>query len=503
MNAARFVSPFRRIQWKLTISYTLVTTGVIFTLFLLLVLFAFGLLLTTPRLVTGALFTAMRTATLEPATYLTRTPPDQTGLQTWLDGALQGEQFVFRSANGSTQGTFTNVHEVIIVDAAGLIVAREPPSGINEPLAQEELSSPAQTAVQQALRGRIDPETVTVIDEMTGDLLMAYPIFNAQNEVVGALILLMSNPQTQGDFFSWGTIWQLLPFFFIIFIPAAFMGAIFGFVASRGFTRRLHALAQATEAWRRGDFTPRVHDASGDEIGQLARQLNEMAEQLQWLLQTRMELASLEERNRLARDLHDSVKQQIFATTMQLAAANALMNSQPQEAWPHLVEAEKLARQAQQELTGLIQELRPAALAGKGLAEALQAYVADWSRQTTIPAAVRTWGERPLPLEIEQSLFRVAQEALANVARHSQAHRVDLHLAWQDNQVTLTVKDNGRGFQPEAPAGGLGLQSMKERVAARHGRFTVRSQPGQGTTVSAIIPFSPGDTVSLASEEFI
>jgi signal transduction histidine kinase len=115
-----------------------------------------------------------------------------------------------------------------------------------------------------------------------------------------------------------------------------------------------------------------VHDPSGDELGQLARRLNGMAEQVQNLLAVRQELAVIEERHRLARDLHDSVKQQIFAMAMQVAAARTLMDNNSDAARVRLTEAERLVKQAQQELTALIRELRPAALGDKGLVVALR-----------------------------------------------------------------------------------------------------------------------------------
>jgi NarL family two-component system sensor histidine kinase LiaS len=151
-----------------------------------------------------------------------------------------------------------------------------------------------------------------------------------------------------------------------------------------------------------------------------------------------------------------------------------------------LAEAEQLVRQAQQELTTLIQELRPAALESKGLATALRDYVADWSRQSNISVEVRVQGERSLPLVVEQTLFRVAQEALANVARHGEAATARVYLVWDGNGVTLTVSDDGQGFNMAAMNGkGMGLQSMRERVEALGGRLAVDSKPKVGTEVTA------------------
>jgi NarL family two-component system sensor histidine kinase LiaS len=263
---------------------------------------------------------------------------------------------------------------------------------------------------------------------------------------------------------------------------------IFGFLTAWGMTRRLQRLARAAQAWSRGDFSVAVKDRSKDEIGQLSRELNNMAAQLEGLIQARQELATLETRNRFARDLHDSVKQQVFATSFQIAAARALIED-TSSAEAHLTQAEELARQAQRELNVLIGELRPPALEGKGLLSALRDYVEDWSRRAEIPAEVHVRGEREVPLEVEQAVFRVAQEALANVAKHSGAGSVEVDLIYTSDSLTLRVADDGRGFDPaKNPGEGFGLQSMHERLEKLGGRVEVESAPGKGTRVTCVCP---------------
>jgi NarL family two-component system sensor histidine kinase LiaS len=216
-----------------------------------------------------------------------------------------------------------------------------------------------------------------------------------------------------------------------------------------------------------------------------------MAAQLENLLQTRGELATLEARNRFARDLHDSVKQQVFATSLQIAAARALIERDTAAAEDHLSQADELVRQAQKELNILISEMRPAALEGKGLASALREYVARWSQGAEIPADLRVQGERETPLEVEQALFRVAQEALANVARHSGAEHAEVDLIYTASTVTLRVADDGRGFDPaQSPGGGFGLQSMRERLVRLGGHINVESAPGKGTRVTCVCPLN-------------
>jgi NarL family two-component system sensor histidine kinase LiaS len=280
-------------------------------------------------------------------------------------------------------------------------------------------------------------------------------------------------------------------------VPAALLGMIFGFLTAWGMTRRLQRLARAARAWSQGDFSVAVKDRSKDEIGQLSRELNDMAAQLESLMQTRGELATLEARNRFARDLHDSVKQQVFATSFQVAAARALIESDSQAAESHLAQADELVRQAQKELNVLIGEMRPAALEGKGLAGALRAYVRGWSQSAEIPAEVHVRGEREAPLQVEQALFRVVQEALANVARHSGAKRAEVDLIYTANTLTLRVSDDGRGFDPADDRDqGFGLQSMRERMEGLGGRVSVESAPGRGNRVTRL----PAGTIQGTAE---
>jgi NarL family two-component system sensor histidine kinase LiaS len=254
--------------------------------------------------------------------------------------------------------------------------------------------------------------------------------------------------------------------------------------------QRLDQLAEASLAWSEGDFTVRVDDPSGDELGQLAQRLNEMSQQLQGLLETRRELAVVEERNRLARDLHDSAKQQAFAAAAQISAARKLLSDNPEAAETHIKEAERLTLALRQELTSLIQQLRPAALEGKGLAAALSEYSREWSRQNGISAEVRVQRQRSLPLEIEQTVFRIVQEALANIARHSKAKQVEIELIYTRDSVSCSINDDGVGFDPKTGEKGFGLRSMSERAEGLGGNLMIKSDQGEGTSISVNFPIN-------------
>lgn len=214
-----------------------------------------------------------------------------------------------------------------------------------------------------------------------------------------------------------------------------------------------------------------------DELRVAHHQLEVYAEQIQ-------EMAIVEERNRLARELHDSVKQQAFAVSAQLAAARTKLGQHPGDAEEHLLAAETLMDEIRRELAQLIHELRPVALQDRGLAPALRDWSAEWSRSSGIPVEISVQGERGLPLEVEKALFRIVQEALSNISRHSRANNASVHLRYSPTGVLMCIRDNGQGFDANLPGDGIGLRSMRERAESlSDGRFTLRSIPGSGTEI--------------------
>src|SRR5438045_6779115 len=171
---------------------------------------------------------------------------------------------------------------------------------------------------------------------------------------------------------------------------------------------------------------------------------------------------------------------------MQIGATKVLLKRDVDAAEGRLNDAEKLVRQTQQELTSLIRELRPVALEGKGLAAALRELATEWTQQSGIVANLRVEGSQTLPLSVEEALYRVAQEALANVARHSKATLVQMLLTTTGDAVTLSVIDNGQGFDTTRQGRlGVGLLSMQERMKALGGDVRVESTPGKGVRVVA------------------
>ncbi|HRV96439.1 MAG TPA: histidine kinase, partial [Anaerolineae bacterium] len=409
----RVASYFHRLQWKLTFAYTLFTAGTI----LILAVVALALLWYLnfqSNLYPNAIADAMSKGVPPLADFLEQDPPDQAGLQRWLDDAIAANYLIINvpkdetgnDAETQVPGLFGEVELAAIVDANGkvLAVSADEAIALNEAL-HGHLSPQAATVFEAALRGESDLTQLATRGD--GSLTAAVPILGHDNQVVGAMLFTThAFPISESEFLQKVLQQMILPFAGIMLVVGVVVGALFGFLIARGLTRRLRNLSEAADAWSEGNFQVLAQDNAGDELSRLAGHLNHMAIQLQNLLQTRQELAGLEERNRLARELHDSVKQQVFATAMQVGAAKALIDRQPDQVKPHLQEAEQLVREAQQELTTLILELRPAALEGQGLAKALNHYVADWSRQTKVKADIRISGERLLPLPTEQTLFR-------------------------------------------------------------------------------------------------
>jgi len=217
------------------------------------------------------------------------------------------------------------------------------------------------------------------------------------------------------------------------------------------------------------------------------------------LFEQTKDLAVMEERNRLARDLHDSAKQKAFAALAQLGTARGRLKNNGNGngngngndhngATIHLDEAENLVSDVIQELTFLVQEIYPIALQEKGLPTTLREYVYEWENRNDIKISFTMQNERRLPLGLEQAIYRVAQESLANIARHSHANKVNMSLMYNGSTMQLSVADDGCGFDLELKGRGLGLRSIRERISSVHGTMQIQSAPGQGTRLFVTVP---------------
>ncbi|WP_106399141.1 sensor histidine kinase [Actinocorallia populi] len=214
--------------------------------------------------------------------------------------------------------------------------------------------------------------------------------------------------------------------------------------------------------------------------------------QAQLLVQAR-EAGVLDERQRMAAEIHDTLAQGLTGIITQLQAA-ARAETDPAARRRHLDTATRLARESLAEARRSVHAVVPGELETASLPEALAELTDGWSEQNSVRAEFTATGpERPLHPEIEATLLRIAQEALTNIAKHAGASRVGITLSYIDDVVSLDVRDDGTGFDPSRSpdGGGFGLTSMRSRVARLAGTFELESEPGSGTAVSAIVPAVP------------
>jgi len=198
------------------------------------------------------------------------------------------------------------------------------------------------------------------------------------------------------------------------------------------------------------------------------------------------QLAVVKERERIARDLHDSVTQTLYSLSLYVdATQKALKGDKTDKAQKHVHELRKLAREAMLDMRLLIFELHPPILQKEGLAVALRTRLEAVESRSGIRTEYQVVNERRLPLAIEAELYHIAQEALTNVVRHSQADRVNVTLYYGMNRFKMKVQDDGVGFDVEKvdDGGGMGIRGIKERVQRMNGRLYVESTPQKGTII--------------------
>ena len=330
----------------------------------------------------------------------------------------------------------------------------------------------------------------------------------------------MLNTEMQDMIQSATTSQQLLLGLLIIVASVSILAAI---VTTVNLTRPLGQLSTVAKSITAGDLGLRAHFARQDEIGQLATAFNQMTDSLHKSLETeraaneRIRLqalqlsrqmqtsAILQERQRIACELHDSVKQQLFSISLSAGAALNFWDSDPDAARCYVDHAKQASRDAQAEMKNLLQELAPAPLQEHRLQEALHQYLLQVCETHRLPLTWSTSGTNDLSVAQEHALFRAAQEALANVIRHSKATAVTVSLKFDcyssPKEVTLTVEDNGQGFAPDREMpGSSGLALMRTRLARVGGTAQVKSVLGRGTTVTLSICFVAPPLLELVTE---
>jgi signal transduction histidine kinase len=225
------------------------------------------------------------------------------------------------------------------------------------------------------------------------------------------------------------------------------------------------------------------------ELSQQREEAHRALEENIRLQREREELAAQEERSRIAREIHDGIAQSIYMLTLNLEKA-ADLTSSDQKLGQRLSRLVGLAKETLLEVRHYIFDLKPLLSGDVGLTSTIEGQIREFSTVSGLPARLKVEGEEgKVPLAVGSSLYRIAQEALANAYRHAGASAIDVHLAFRADSVSLEVRDNGRGFRVNsASASGRGLRNIRQRAAELGGQAEISSAAGQGTTVRVTVP---------------
>lgn len=289
----------------------------------------------------------------------------------------------------------------------------------------------------------------------------------------------------------WSAIGPQLGVGLLVLIGAVPVGILFGLLSTRRLIGRLRRLAASTAAVADGDYRHRVPVSGRDEVAVLENGFNVMAQRLSATVLAERQLAGAEERARIARELHDAISQDLFS--LRMLAGGMRKALPPGSALLAQVETmEQTATGTMEEMQALLLHLRPVALGEGGLVPALEELSGAYRERLGARVDTRVEPVRLRP-EAEHAVLRIVQEALANAVKHAQPDQIALTLVAEDGWVTVTIRDDGAGFDPadSRPRHGLGLRLMAERAAEVGGVLRVESQPGRGTTVEVSLPGEP------------
>ncbi|MBM7616357.1 sensor histidine kinase [Alkaliphilus hydrothermalis] len=298
--------------------------------------------------------------------------------------------------------------------------------------------------------------------------------------------------------------WRISIVFGIILFTCVFTAFLFSLPFGRGLKEELLKVEEAHEAVSRGRINLRLPQESYREINQINHQFNCMAEYTEkqveslqrlvnenkLLVKNAEETASIDERKKIARELHDAVSQQLFATSITLGAIKNLLTQNPTEAIKYFEKVEVMVHTAQQELRALIMHLRPVSLKGFSLTVGLDKFLKeldDKNKNVNIRWEIEDVAN--LSEGVEDNLFRVIQEGVSNVLRHSKATTLMIRLYVRNRVLSIIIEDNGVGFDSKKDnLSSYGIDSMKERVADVGGRLDLLSYPNKGTRVEIRVP---------------
>jgi signal transduction histidine kinase len=378
----------------------------------------------------------------------------------------------------------------------GLTVEEQLPNGllglaltdINPGLAS--ITGSIQMSTSEALEVDLNGQPALITHASLPDLGWTLSIVVPLSEVTAESQNVASSIQSDGIL----TVRNTLLTMALFFIGAALVTI---WLSQRFLARPITQMMGGVRAITSGDLHVSVPVTSSDELGELATSFNQMTDELNrrthelaqtsaelQLKETQIKVAALEERQRLARELHDSVSQALYGIALGARTAQTQLERDPAKLAEPLDYILSLAEAGLSEMRALIFELRPESLQNEGLVAALTKQSDALRARYKLEVVTHFDAEPDISLEAKEALYRIAQEAMHNVAKHAHATRVELTLQDKDGKLTLEIRDNGKGFDAtrEFP-GHLGMKSMPERAAQIGGEFHVQSQPGDGTVI--------------------
>lgn len=314
--------------------------------------------------------------------------------------------------------------------------------------------------------------------------------------LLSIFVLISPDWLTSNSIYLFIILYGLIGFFISVYV---------GFRSSGDMKQRMDYLSVQITQFANGNYQSRIYFNEGDELTRIGNELNELGaklqnqvKSLQRLADEKAELAKsahksavIEERQRIARDLHDAVSQQLFALTMLSEAAIKQFDQNPELAKEQMVEVANGALQAQTEMRALLLHLRPVHLSGDPLPKGIEKLVEELKQNSQLDFQLHISEELKLSEATEEHVFRIIQESLSNILRHANATSVKIEIAKRSNELFLHIADNGKGFDlrhDNAKKTSYGLKTMKERSEELGGTFSIRSNIDEGTYIDIRIP---------------
>ncbi len=490
----------RRLRWKLTWSYTWVAALsflVIETVLLVLLMIALGFNPFRPEIqVLSDIVAPVLVDDIRPITmaYLRNQPVDSAALQADLEQILGNEPL-------TTSGSLYEIEQfgsVFVLDAQQNLLASTPqftalpPDGrFFDPtlLTGDDSLVPLVTAAYAGDTSLEQPYAHPTTDALY--LVYVQPLADEAGRLLGVEVAIMRLPKPSTILLL--ALIVIAGGLTIFALAAALIGTLVGWRTARKLGGRLAHLSQVSAAWGQGDFEQQIQDHETDEIGELGENLNRVAADLQTLLADKEQMAVLEERERMARELHDTLAQGVAGLVLQLEAVKHHLNEgQVAESQLIVTEAGTQARDALRKARAAIDDLRSEALFGPDFVAAVTRRAQKFGETNKL--LVELDAQLPdsllLPPATSHHARRALAEMLANVARHAEAKTVWVNLWLADGCLQIEVADDGAGFDVETAVrpGHYGIIGLKERARLAGGRFSINSLPERGTTALLQLP---------------